>query len=85
MSWKLVAATPLDVSRVTAVGAADLGATAGGIGGASVSVSVGSPTAKRELCCVFSSSARVCKGCFRKGAEQVRQRRHRQRNGSLTR
>jgi hypothetical protein len=50
MSWKLVAATPLDVSRVTAVGAADLGATAGGIGGASVSVSVGSPTAKRELC-----------------------------------
>jgi hypothetical protein len=41
MSWKLVAATPLDVSGVTAMGAADPGATVGGSGGASVSVPVG--------------------------------------------
>jgi hypothetical protein len=40
MSWKLVVATPLDVSAVTAVGAADLGVTVSGIRGASVSVSV---------------------------------------------
>jgi hypothetical protein len=85
MSWKSVVATPLDGSGVTAVGAADLGATVSDTRGASVSVSVGICNSETSFAAYSQAPPEFAKGCFRKETEQVRHRRHRLRIASLTR
>jgi hypothetical protein len=72
----------LDVFAVTAVGAADLGATVSDIRGASILVSVGVCNSETSFA-AYSQAPPEFERLLSK--QQVRHRRHRLRNGSLTR